>query len=67
MDQSKVAKKLENYARKNIPERSPAFGQFMYHAELLRRGHVSIHKKDLKDLPEKYQQVVKDITEGRQK
>lgn len=55
------ASKLERYARANISERSPAYGQFMYHAELLRRGHTAIHKKDLKDLPAKYQQVVKNL------
>lgn len=57
-----VATKLERYARKNIPERSSAYGQFMYHAELLRRGHVSIHRQDMKDLPIKYQGIVKEIT-----
>lgn len=56
-----VAMKLERYARKNISERSSAYGQFMYHAELLRRGHLSVHRQDMKDLPAKYQTIVKEI------
>lgn len=64
MSLASKAGKLERYARANISERSPAYGQFMYHGELLRRGHTAIHKKDLKDLPSKYQQVVKDLLAG---
>lgn len=56
-----AAMKLERYARKNISERSGAYGQFMYHAELLRRGHLSVHRQDMKDLPAKYQAIVKEI------
>jgi hypothetical protein len=36
----------------------------MYHAELLRKGHVSIHKKDLQLLPRKYQTVIEGIWQG---
>jgi len=56
-----AATAIEQYAKEKIPERNNAFGQFMYHAELLRRGHVFIHKQDLKDMPLKYQEVIKQI------
>ena len=35
----KLADALEDYANKNISEREPGFGDFMYHAELIRKGH----------------------------
>ena len=56
-----VAMKLERYARRSISETSSVYGQFMYHAELLRRGHISIHRQDMKDLPVKYQGIVREI------
>jgi|688.fasta_scaffold10227_5 hypothetical protein len=60
----KAASAIERYARENIPESRKAFGEFMYHAELLRKGHVSIHKKDLQLLPRKYQTVIEGIWQG---
>jgi hypothetical protein len=30
----------------------------MYHAELLRRGHTAIHKKDAQSLSAKYKQII---------
>jgi len=57
----KAASAIERYARENIPESRKAFGELMYHAELLRKGHVSIHKKDLRLLPKRYQTVIEDI------
>jgi len=56
-----TASAIERYARQNISERNKAFGEFMYHAELLRKGHTAIHKKDLQLLPAKYQQVIEGI------
>ena len=62
MPESKKAKTaataIERYARQNIPESNKAFGEFMYHAELLRRGHTAIHKKDAQSLPAKYKQII---------
>lgn len=57
----KTASAIEKYARDNIPQRNDAYGQFMYHAELLRRGHVAVHRKDLKTLPIKYQAIIKEL------
>ena len=42
----KLADALEDYANKNISEREPGFGDFMYHAELIRKGHKDIHNLD---------------------
>lgn len=53
---------IERYARQNIPESSKAFGEFMYHAELLRKGHITIHRKDLASLSPKYRQIISDLT-----
>jgi hypothetical protein len=62
-----AASAIEKYARDSISEKSKAFGEFMYHAELLRKGHVNIHKKDLQLLPGKYQQVIEGIWQGKKK
>jgi len=57
------ANAIENYANSNIPREEKAFGEFMYHAELLRKGHLGIHRQDLKTLPAKYQQIIRDLCE----
>lgn len=62
-----AASAIEKYARDNIPENRKVFGEFMYHAELLRKGHLSIHKKDLQLLPGKYQQVIEGIWANKKK
>ena len=56
---------IERYARQNIPERNKAFGEFMYHAELLKKGHYAVHRNDLNTLPAKYQAVIQDIWDKR--
>jgi hypothetical protein len=56
-----AASAIERYARQQLPQSSKAFGEFMYHAELLRKGHVSVHRQDAKQLPAKYQQVIQSI------
>jgi hypothetical protein len=56
-----MATALENYANENIPRSEKAFGEFMYHAELLRKGHLNIHRQDAKTLPAKYQAIVRDL------
>jgi hypothetical protein len=58
-----TASAIERYARKNLPESGRAFGEFMYHAELLRKGHLSVHRQDLQKLPAKYQTVIREIWE----
>jgi hypothetical protein len=56
-----MANALEAYANESIPRSEKAFGEFMYHAELLRKGHLNIHRQDMKSLPAKYQQIIKDL------
>jgi len=56
-----MATALERYARQNIPESAKAFGEFMYHAELLRRGHLNIHRQDAATLPAKYKKIVEEL------
>lgn len=61
MSNEAIGKKLEMYARKNIPEREKAFGEFMYHAELIKNGHWDVHFNDLKKVSAKYQVIMKDL------
>jgi hypothetical protein len=61
MSNEAIGKKLEMYARKNIPEREEAFGQFMYHAELIKKGHWEIHYQDMEELSEKYKTIMTDL------
>lgn len=56
-----LARSLERYARRNIPQRHKAYGEFMYHAELLRKGHLAVHQQDLRTLSPKYQAIVADL------
>jgi hypothetical protein len=56
-----MATAIENYANRNLPRSEKAFGEFMYHAELLRKGHLNIHRQDAKTLPAKYQQIIRDL------
>lgn len=57
----KLAKALEDYANKNISEREPGFGDFMYHAELIRKGHKDVHKQDLNTVQKKYRTIMTDM------
>jgi hypothetical protein len=59
-----AASAIERYARANIAERNDAYGQFMYHAELLRRGHTTIHQRDLATLPRKYREIIQQLRQG---
>lgn len=56
-----VAQAIEDYANENIPEEADAFGQFMYHAELLRNGHIDIYLTDLPDVDQPYRDVLIEI------
>lgn len=58
---AKASAAIERYARENISQRSDMYGQFMYHAELIRRGHTTIHARDMRELPSKWQQVLRDL------
>lgn len=54
MNLKRAASILENYANESIKQNQKGFGDFMYHAELLRNGHVDIHKKDLPKVDKRY-------------
>jgi hypothetical protein len=56
-----VAQAIEDYANQNIPEEVEAFGQFMYHAELLRNGHIDIYLTDLPDVEQPYRDILVEI------
>jgi hypothetical protein len=56
-----AAQELEDYANTNIPQEDPAFGDFMYHAELIRKGHQDIHREDLPKVAIDYKDKLVDI------
>lgn len=53
-----AAQFIETYARENIAETEDAFGKFMYHAELLRNGHVDDFIEDLHKVDMPYREVL---------
>lgn len=53
-----AAQFLETYARENIAEELDAFGKFMYHAELLRNGHVDDYIEDLHKVDMPYREIL---------
>lgn len=57
----KLAKDLEDYANKHIPKSQQGFGDFMYHAELIRKGHQDVHKQDLKTVQQRYRKTMDDM------
>jgi len=56
-----VAQSIEDYANKNISEDLDAFGQFMYHAQLLRNGHLDMYLLDLYMVAQPYRDILIDI------
>ena len=56
-----AAQVLENYANENISEDLEAFGQFMYHAELLRNDHLDIYLLDLHRVDQPYRDILVDV------
>ncbi len=56
-----AAQVLEDYANQNISEDLEAFGQFMYHAELLRNDHLDIYLLDLHRVDEPYRAILVDV------
>jgi hypothetical protein len=56
-----AAQALEDYANANISHEHPAFGDFMYHAELIRKGHQDIHREDLPKVVSDYKDKLVDI------
>lgn len=61
MNLRRAATILENYANANIRQNQKGFGDFMYHAELLRNGHVDVHKKDLSKVDKRYREKLKTL------
>ena len=56
-----AAQVLENYANENISEELEAFGQFMYHAELLRNDHLDIYLLDLHRVDQPYRDILVEV------
>jgi hypothetical protein len=56
-----AAQVIENYANDNISEDLEAFGQFMYHAELLRNDHLDVYLMDLHLVEQPYRDILIDI------
>lgn len=53
-----AAQIIEDYANQNISEDLEAFGQFMYHAELLRNDHLDIYLLDLHRVDQPYRDIL---------
>ena len=53
-----AAQMIEDYANENISEELDAFGQFMYHAQLLRNNHLDVYLLDLHLVDEPYRDIL---------
>jgi hypothetical protein len=56
-----AAQFIEDYANDNISEELEAFGQFMYHAELLRNDHLDVYLVDLHQVDQPYRDILINI------
>lgn len=56
-----AAQAIEDYANEYISEELEAFGQFMYHAELLRNDHLDIYLVDLHMVDQPYRDVLINV------
>jgi hypothetical protein len=56
-----VAQYLEDYANQQINPELEAFGQFMYHAELLRNCHLDIYLLDLYMVDQPYRDMLVNV------
>ena len=56
-----AAQVIENYANENISEELEAFGQFMYHAELLRNDHLDVYLVDLHLVEQPYRDMLINV------
>ena len=61
LEHDKHAQTIEDYANQNISEDLEAFGQFMYHAQLLRNGHLDMYLLDLYMVAQPYRDILVDI------
>lgn len=62
-DWEAVGLEIELFARQYIPEREDAFGKFMYHAELIKNGHMEVSMKDRDQIVEPYRSILIKILE----
>lgn len=53
-----AAQMIEDYAQENIAESIEAFGQFMYHAQLLRNNHLDVYLMDLHLVAQPYRDIL---------
>lgn len=58
-----LALEIDLFARKYIPESDDAFGKFMYHAELIKNGHMDVHQQDIGMIQEPYRSILLQIIE----
>ena len=56
-----MAQALEDYANQNISQDNEAFGQFMYHAQLLRNCHLDTYLLDLHMVEQPYRDILVDV------
>ena len=56
-----AAQVLENYANQNISEELEAYGQCMYHAELLRMDHLDVYLVDLHMVEQPYRDILINV------
>ena len=61
VDRMVAAQVIENYANQNISEELEAFGQFMYHAELLRNDHLDVYLVDLHMVEQPYRDMLINV------
>jgi len=56
-----VAQTIEDYANQNISQDLEAYGQFMYHAQLLRNCHLDTYLLDLHMVAQPYRDILVDV------
>ncbi len=56
-----AAQIIEDYANNSISEDLEAFGQFMYHAELLRNDHLDVYLVDLHMVEQPYRDILVNV------
>jgi hypothetical protein len=56
-----LAQYLEDYANENISQSLDAYGQFMYHAQLLRNCHLDTYLLDLYMVNQPYRDILVDV------
>ena len=61
MARTVAAQVIENYANEYISEELEAFGQFMYHAELLRLDHLDVYLVDLHMVEQPYRDMLVNV------